>query len=81
MIAECKRRSPSKGVLSHVYNPTDIAAGYAKAGAAAISVLTEPAFFDGRLEHLEAVRKAVGVPVLRKDFIVENAINVSNLDV
>lgn len=70
VIAECKRRSPSKGILSHVYNPTDIAAGYAKAGAAAISVLTEPAFFDGRLEHLEAVRKAVGVPVLRKDFIV-----------
>lgn len=70
VIAECKRRSPSKGILSQVYKPTDIAAGYARAGAAAISVLTEPAFFDGCLEHLEAVRKAVGVPVLRKDFIV-----------
>ena len=70
VIAECKRRSPSKGVLSETYNPSDIATGYAKAGAAAISVLTEPAFFDGELEHLEAVRNAVDLPVLRKDFIV-----------
>lgn len=70
VIAECKRRSPSKGVLSATYNPADIATGYANAGAAAISVLTEPAFFDGELEHLEVVRNAVGLPVLRKDFIV-----------
>lgn len=70
VIAECKRRSPSKGVFSDVYDPTDIASGYANAGAAAISVLTEPAFFDGQLEHLEAVRKVVEVPLLRKDFIV-----------
>ncbi len=70
VIAECKRRSPSKGVLSEAYNPSDIASGYANAGAAAISVLTEPAFFDGELEHLEVVRNAVGLPVLRKDFIV-----------
>ena len=70
VIAECKRRSPSKGVLSEAYNPADIASGYANAGAAAISVLTEPAFFDGELEHLEVVRNAVGLPVLRKDFIV-----------
>ncbi len=70
VIAECKRRSPSKGVLSQTYNPSDIAFSYANAGAVAISVLTEPAFFDGSLEHLEAVRRAVELPVLRKDFIV-----------
>lgn len=70
VIAECKRRSPSKGVLSEVYNPSDIATGYANAGAAAISVLTESAFFDGELEHLKAVRDAVDLPVLRKDFIL-----------
>src|SRR5947208_2606138 len=70
VIAECKRRSPSKGVLRPAYDPVSIAKGYAAAGAAAISVLTEPTFFDGALEHLEAVRAAVGVPLLRKDFIV-----------
>jgi indole-3-glycerol phosphate synthase len=70
VIAECKRRSPSKGVLRADYDPVAIAKGYADAGAAAISVLTEPAFFDGSLEHLMAVRDAVEVPLLRKDFIV-----------
>jgi len=70
VIAECKRRAPSRGVLRASYDPAAIAAGYAAAGAAAISVLTEPTFFDGALEHLEAVRAAVGVPLLRKDFIV-----------
>ena len=71
VIAECKRRSPSRGVLREHYMPADIAAGYADAGAAAISVLTEPTFFDGDLAHLEAVRAAVDLPVLRKDFIVD----------
>jgi indole-3-glycerol phosphate synthase len=70
VIAECKRRSPSRGVLRERYDPVAIAAGYADAGAAAISVLTEPTFFDGSLEHLQAVSDAVDVPVLRKDFIV-----------
>jgi indole-3-glycerol phosphate synthase len=71
VIAECKRRSPSRGILRRDYVPQDIAAGYARAGAAAISILTESAFFDGDLDHLRAVRKAVpDVPVLRKDFIV-----------
>jgi indole-3-glycerol phosphate synthase len=70
VIAECKRRSPSRGVLRRKYDPAAIAAAYAAAGAAAISVLTEPAFFDGAIEHLAAVRDAVEVPVLRKDFIV-----------
>jgi indole-3-glycerol phosphate synthase len=70
VIAECKRRSPSRGVLRATYDPVAIATGYERAGAAAISVLTEPTFFDGALEHLQAVAGAVGVPVLRKDFIV-----------
>jgi indole-3-glycerol phosphate synthase len=70
VIAECKRRSPSRGVLRADYDPAAIAAGYAAAGAAAISVLTEPTFFDGSLDHLLAVRAAVDVPLLRKDFVV-----------
>ena len=71
VIAECKRRSPSKGVLMAEYDPAAIARAYERGGAAAISVLTEPAFFDGSLEHLEAVKRAVAVPILRKDFIVD----------
>jgi indole-3-glycerol phosphate synthase len=70
VIAECKRRSPSKGVLRAEYDPVAIACGYSEAGAAAISVLTEPTFFDGALEHLQRVRQAVATPLLRKDFIV-----------
>ena len=70
IIAECKRRSPSRGVLRPDYEPVAIATGYEKAGAAAISVVTEPTFFDGALEHLQAVGDAVGIPVLRKDFVV-----------
>ena len=69
VIAECKRRSPSRGILKHPYDPVAIAVGYEAAGAAAVSVLTEPTFFDGTLEHLSAVREGVTVPVLRKDFI------------
>ena len=71
VIAECKRRSPSRGVLCEDYVPAAIAAGYARGGAAAISVLTEPTFFDGDMAHLEAVRDAVTLPLLRKDFIVD----------
>ena len=70
VIAECKRRSPSRGVLRRDYDPAAIASGYEAAGAAAISVLTEPSFFDGSVDHLRAVRAAVRIPVLRKDFIV-----------
>jgi indole-3-glycerol phosphate synthase len=71
VIAECKRRSPSRGVLRWQYDPAAIAAAYERAGAAAVSVLTEPAFFDGDLDHLRAVRAAVALPVLRKDFVVD----------
>jgi indole-3-glycerol phosphate synthase len=70
VIAECKRRSPSAGVLRPGYDPVAVARGYAAAGAAAISVLTEPTFFDGSVDHLRAVREAVDVPILRKDFVV-----------
>ena len=70
VIAECKRRSPSRGVLRRDYDPAAIATGYEAAGAAAISVLTEPSFFDGNVDHLRAVRAAVRIPILRKDFIV-----------
>jgi len=70
VIAECKRRSPSRGILRPSYDPAAHAQAYEAAGAAAISVLTEPTFFDGALAHLAAVRAAVSVPILRKDFIV-----------
>jgi indole-3-glycerol phosphate synthase len=72
VIAECKRRSPSRGVLAADYDPVAIAKQYEAGGAAAISVLTEPTFFDGALAHLTAVREHVGVPLLRKDFIVDD---------
>jgi indole-3-glycerol phosphate synthase len=71
VIAECKRRSPSRGVLRAAYEPVRIAQGYERGGAAALSVLTEPAFFDGALDHLRQVRDAVSLPLLRKDFIVD----------
>ena len=70
VIAECKRRSPSRGILRRDYRPGAIAAAYERNGAAVVSVLTEPTFFDGSLDHLREVRAAVGIPVLRKDFIV-----------
>ncbi len=71
VIAECKRRSPSKGVLAPQYDPAAVATAYARGGAAAISCLTEPTFFDGALEHLAAVRQAVSLPLLRKDFVID----------
>ena len=70
VIAECKRRSPSRGILRANYDPAAHAVSYADAGAAAVSVLTEGTFFDGSLDHLRAVRRAVPLPLLRKDFIV-----------
>ena len=71
VIAECKRRSPSRGILRADYQPAAHAKSYQDAGAAAISVLTEPTFFDGSLAHLEEVSREVKTPLLRKDFIVE----------
>src|SRR5688500_20231796 len=65
IIAECKRRSPSRGILRRAYDPAAIARGYQRARAAAISVLTEPTFFGGALAPLAVVPAAVGAPLLR----------------
>lgn len=70
IIAEVKKASPSKGVLSAEFAPARIAAAYEAGGAAAISVLTDEAFFQGSLADLESARAAVRVPVLRKDFTI-----------
>jgi indole-3-glycerol phosphate synthase len=69
IIAEVKRASPSRGELAQIPDPAALAGIYASGGASAISVLTEPRRFKGSLADLESVRSAVGVPVLRKDFI------------
>lgn len=71
IIAEIKKASPSKGILSHDFQPAATAAAYQQGGAAAISVLTDRDFFQGSLQDLEKVRATVGLPVLRKDFTIE----------
>ncbi|MGH2486970.1 MAG: indole-3-glycerol phosphate synthase TrpC, partial [Ktedonobacterales bacterium] len=71
LIAEVKRASPSKGLLAETFDPVAQALAYQAGAAAAISVLTEPHFFLGSLEHLRAVRERVYLPVLRKDFILD----------
>ena len=71
VIAEVKRRSPSKGLIRADFDPVWIARCYAEAGAACISVLTDEQYFGGSLADLEAVREAVDRPLLRKDFVVD----------
>ncbi len=71
VIAESKKGSPSKGVFLDEYDPKAIAGQYERGGADALSVLTEPDFFFGSESHLPAVRDAVSLPVLRKDFIFD----------
>lgn len=71
LIAEVKHASPSKGVLIDPFDPVALGAVYAQNGAAAISVLTDERFFQGHLDHLSAVCRAVDVPVLRKEFVID----------
>ena len=70
IISEVKKASPSRGVIREDFDPLAIAQAYERGGASAISVLTEPHFFQGNLDYLGGIRRYVGVPLLRKDFIV-----------
>ncbi len=71
LVAEVKRRSPSAGAISTDLEPTVHASRYARAGASAVSVLTDGPFFGGSLEDLKAVSATAGIPTLRKDFILD----------
>jgi indole-3-glycerol phosphate synthase len=70
VIAEVKKGSPSKGIISSDFNPTAIASSYEKGGADAVSVLTDEKFFYGSLDYIPIVRQAIKLPVIRKDFII-----------
>jgi indole-3-glycerol phosphate synthase len=72
IIAEFKRRSPSKGWIHQTADPAEVTQGYADQGAAAVSVLTDTQYFAGSLSDLDKVRKTVGIPVLRKDFTIDS---------
>jgi indole-3-glycerol phosphate synthase len=71
VIAEVKKASPSAGLIRDDFDPVSIASTYEKCGADAISVLTDEKYFQGRLEYIDQVRRAVDLPVLRKDFIID----------
>jgi indole-3-glycerol phosphate synthase len=71
VIAEIKKASPSVGLIARSFDPVAIAQNYEQAGAAAISILTDQQFFEGALNHLVDVRRAVELPILRKDFILD----------
>jgi len=71
VIAECKKASPSKGVIRENYQPAEIAKSYADAGATCLSVLTDITYFQGEDDHLQQARAACELPVIRKDFIID----------
>ena len=71
IIAEVKKASPSKGIIREDFDPLVIAQEYEKGGASAISVLTEPHYFQGDIEYLTGIRRYVSTPLLRKDFIID----------
>jgi indole-3-glycerol phosphate synthase len=72
LIAECKKASPSKGVISAIYDPVSIAKSYEAGGAGAVSVLTEEHFFLGSSEDFKRVRAAIKLPMIRKDFMIDS---------
>jgi indole-3-glycerol phosphate synthase len=71
IIAEVKKASPSKGVIRADFEPVAIARAYARGGAAALSVLTDERFFQGRLDYLTTIRRTVALPLLEKDFVID----------
>jgi len=71
VVAEIKKASPSRGVIREDFDPVNIAIGYEKAGAACLSVLTDEKFFQGSAYYLEQIKPKTGIPVLRKDFIID----------